>query len=41
MFYNKIVTAPGYLFPHIDTVMVSNMAYGTRVRKVLATLGNR
>ena len=40
-FYRDRVRNPQYLMDVVDTGMVSHMAYGTRVRKVQATRGNR
>jgi hypothetical protein len=40
-YYNSRVKNPQYLMQFIETGMVSNMAYGTRVRRVEMTRGNR
>lgn len=39
--FNSRVGNPPYLMSFVDSGMVSNMAYGTRVRRVQMTRGNR
>jgi hypothetical protein len=41
IWYSERVTLPPYLLSIVDSGMVGNMAYGTRVRRVQMTRGNR
>lgn len=40
-YFNDRVSLPQYLMNFVDSGMVSHMAYGSRVRKVQMTRGNR